>query len=82
MEETNCQLCATHEIYEGLKAIGTDSKEAFHLAVGYLLENVLENAIEVTYDKAVEVGYDEGYSDATADVAEIVVAYAKSANEN
>ena len=94
MEETNCQLCATHEIYEGLVAIGYDSEEAFHLAVGHLLENVLENAIETTFEKAYsegveigklegyETGFDEGYNQATVDVAEVVVAYARSANEN
>ena len=93
MEDTNCQLCATQEIYEGLVAIGYDSKEAFHLAVGHLLENIVEDVVETTYDKAYELGveegsikgfedgYEEGYNQATVDVAEVVVAYAKSANE-
>ena len=94
MEETKCQLCSTHEIYEGLVAIGYDSEEAFHLSVNHLLENVLENAIETTFDKAYsdgfenggkegyEIGYEEGYNQATTDVAEVVVAYARSANES
>ena len=89
MEELNCQLCATHEIYEGLVAIGYDSEEAFHLAVGHLLDNVLEEAIthaflkgsEEGFEAGQEQGFDEGYNQATVDVAEVVVAYAKSANE-
>ena len=93
MEETNCQLCATQEIYEGLVAVGYDTDEAFHLAVGLLIENIVEDVVETTYDKAYELGLNEGkeqgfeagveagYNQATIDVADIVVAYAKSANE-
>ena len=93
MEETNCQLCATQEIYEGLVAVGYDEEEAFHLAVGLLLENIVEDVVETTYDKAYALGFEEGkeqgfeegvdkgYNQATIDVADIVVAYAKSANE-
>ena len=94
MEETNCQLCATQEIFEGLVAIGYETDEAFHLAVGHLLSNTIENVVETTYDKAHQVGFeegyltgeekgfDEGYNQATLDVAEVVVAYARSANDN
>ena len=98
MEEKNCQLCATYEIYEGFLEAGYDSEEAFHLAVGLLLENIVEDVVETTYDKAYDIGLKEGkelgfekgfeqgsdigYRKATVDIADIMVAYARSANED
>lgn len=94
MKEKDCQLCATYEIYEGLLAVGYDEEEAFHLAVGLILENIVEDTVETTYDKAyelglkegkelgIEEGLEEGYKQATVDIAEIIVSYAKSTNED
>lgn len=94
MEETKCQICVAQKVYENSIALGIEPKDAFHFAVGYLLEGVVENAVDITYDEAYElgkeegylegyeVGFDEGYNQASLDVAEIVVAYAKSANES
>lgn len=77
MEELKCQVCATQEIYEGMIAIGTEPDEAFHTAVGLLLANVIERAI----DDGFEAGHEAGYKEACGDLAEIVGAYSQSVQE-
>lgn len=77
VENEQCQVCETYEIFNKLVASGIESDFAFHVAVTQLVVGVVEEAIEEAYD----TGYNEGYKVATSDVAEIVKAYADSVED-
>ena len=77
MEELQCKVCTTQNVFENLVALGLEKDEAFHTAVALLLEEVIEQAVEDGY----EAGYEVGYKEACGDLAEIVGAYNQSVNE-
>lgn len=77
VEQEQCQVCETHEIFNKLVESGIEPGFAFHVAVTQLVADVVEEVAEEAYD----VGYDVGYKEATTDIAEITRAYAESVNE-
>lgn len=77
MEELQCKVCATHEVYEGMVTLGVDPTEAFHNAVVLLLEDVVEIAV----DEGFNLGHNVGYKEATEDLAEIVGSYLRTIQE-
>lgn len=77
VEQEQCQVCETHEIFNKLVASGIEPSFAFHVAVTQLVSDVVEEVVEEAYD----AGYEAGYKEATADVAEIARAYAESVQD-
>lgn len=77
VEQEQCQVCETYEIFNKLVAGGIEPDFAFHVAVTQLVANVVEEAVEEAYD----TGYGTGYKEASTDIAEITRAYAESVND-
>lgn len=77
METEQCQVCETHEIFNKLVAIGIEPNFAFHIAVEQLVADFIEEVAVEAYD----AGHKVGYKEATADVAEIIGAYAKTVED-
>lgn len=86
VEQEQCEVCETYEIFNKLVASGIEPDFAFHVAVTQLVTSVVGEVLEETYDTGFEeeayvTGYEEGYKQASVDIAEITRAYAESVNE-